>query len=364
MSSAVAEAITVARPRATGRSRLAYIDALRGVAAICVMYFHYALGMLGMPGVYDGIDRQIASALCEFVEFGKFGVALFFIISGFVIPSSLGLRGDIKNFMVSRFFRLYPMYWVTIAIAVSIAALSRTAFAPTTVLANITMLQGFAHIPDVVGVFWTLQIELIFYALCICLAFTGRIKHTNVLTLSSTTFLVCAVVMACVRYKYESKLPVALPIALFLMFLGALLRQALVENNQLAKRHVTRLLVAFLVALPAICVLAYNKDYGFHETWYQYFTSYSLAIVVFLSGTMLWKIENKVAVYFGKISYSIYLLHPVVAAGYYLVGVTPAVLHPDVIILLFSITTVLLATCTYKLIELPAIQIGKLVKRR
>src|SRR3954471_21295245 len=108
----------------TSSDRFLYIDALRGIAAIVVMYFHFANGMLETPGIYHGIDHDIAAALCQFVEMGKFGVALFFIISGFVIPSSFGLMTAhrIKRFMISRFFRLYPMYWISLASFVAISA--------------------------------------------------------------------------------------------------------------------------------------------------------------------------------------------------------------------------------------------------
>src|SRR6202042_1441609 len=112
------------------------------------------------------------------LDLGKFGVALFFLISGYIIPNSLGATGDrVGRFCISRFFRLYPLYWIATAAGIFLPwpHLADT-FAPAAILANLTMLQGYMGQPDIVGSAWTLQIELTFYGCCVLLAVMHRMS--------------------------------------------------------------------------------------------------------------------------------------------------------------------------------------------
>jgi hypothetical protein len=79
-----------------------------------------------------------------------------------VIPFSLKNKG-FRDFWISRFFRLYPAYWLSILLVVLVGG---SIPAVLTLVINVTMLQKFVGFPDMIGVYWTLQIELIFYMLC------------------------------------------------------------------------------------------------------------------------------------------------------------------------------------------------------
>src|SRR5690348_11798154 len=87
-------------------SRLAEVDALRGVAVLMVVAFHYTtrLGEL-FPAAAWGDFR-----------FGEYGVHLFFVISGFVIIMTLDRSERPADFLVARFSRLYPAYWTAIVL--------------------------------------------------------------------------------------------------------------------------------------------------------------------------------------------------------------------------------------------------------
>ena len=54
------------------------------------------------------------------INAGRLGVVLFFAISGFVIPFSIKLahRYPVREFLLTRFFRLYPAYWLSIPLGV------------------------------------------------------------------------------------------------------------------------------------------------------------------------------------------------------------------------------------------------------
>ena len=59
-------------------------------------------------------------ALTRPINAGRLGVVLFFAISGFVVPFSIKLahRYPVREFLVTRFFRLYPAYWLSIPLGV------------------------------------------------------------------------------------------------------------------------------------------------------------------------------------------------------------------------------------------------------
>src|SRR3954451_17833952 len=96
--------------------RLAFIDTLRGIAVLSVVIQH-ALEVIVREhptGAYHAIFHD---AIGYYMNFGRFGVVLFFFVSGFVIPFSFpGTASPVRDFTISRFFRLYPAYWTSIAI--------------------------------------------------------------------------------------------------------------------------------------------------------------------------------------------------------------------------------------------------------
>ena len=84
------------------QGRLQYIDAMRGIAALLVVLQH-ALA-----------EAFPASPLLEYVSPGRFGVVLFFLISGFVVPFSIKGERPIASFVVNRAARLLPALWLSI----------------------------------------------------------------------------------------------------------------------------------------------------------------------------------------------------------------------------------------------------------
>ncbi|MDP2759229.1 MAG: acyltransferase [Sideroxyarcus sp.] len=83
------------------------IQVLRGVAVLAVVLFHLALVELK----YGGEGGRL---LPDWMDFGQFGVDLFFVISGFVmmvVSQKRGGRSAAINFLVHRVTRIYPLYW-------------------------------------------------------------------------------------------------------------------------------------------------------------------------------------------------------------------------------------------------------------
>ncbi|RYZ39616.1 MAG: acyltransferase [Myxococcaceae bacterium] len=145
--------------------RLVELDALRGLAALAVALYHFT-------AEYSDLYGHSAPLWAE-VRFGKFGVQLFFAISGFVILMSLERIQRARDFVASRAARLYPAYWTAVVLTftvVSLFGLPEREFSFQTALVNLTMFHELVRVPHVDTVYWTLTIELSFYLLMFLLA--------------------------------------------------------------------------------------------------------------------------------------------------------------------------------------------------
>jgi peptidoglycan/LPS O-acetylase OafA/YrhL len=158
--------------------RLYELDALRFVAAVAVMFCHFA----GVPqgGAWPRGARPTFPELNPAADFGFLGVQLFFVISGFVILMSVWGRRP-SDFAVSRIVRLFPAYWCAVLLTVAVFFTTRAAvdYGPGSegvlrrFLPNLTMLQTGIGAPNMEVVYWSLWTELHFYALIMLLAWRG-----------------------------------------------------------------------------------------------------------------------------------------------------------------------------------------------
>ena len=168
----------------------------------------------------------------RYFELGITGVVLFFAISGFVIYGSL--RGPRENagrrFVITRFFRLFPAYWVS--------ALAGLVFIwwwqgwPITwplVAANATMVPDIFGQPPIMGLYWTLGTELVFYFSCWLIWRLGWLESTRflaglVVVLSLSWFVVKGAKQIGVVPDDVSAAWKNLPRHLAIMFWGAYFR--------------------------------------------------------------------------------------------------------------------------------------------
>jgi peptidoglycan/LPS O-acetylase OafA/YrhL len=348
--------------------RFGYIDSLRGIAALLVIYLHLADWFLRNEPNLGAFDHWSFVALTDVIDIGKVGVIVFFAISGYVIPFSLMRRTDnaVPRFVISRFFRLYPAYWLSLpaGLVILVVVAHQHIDAPL-VVANATMLQQFFGIENILGIYWTLQIELIFYALCIGLFVIGLLQKTKFIFSASVIFLAFALVLSAVRFYSGMKLPVVVPLSLAVMFWGMIRRQA-DDGERTAVKMDVSLLVVFAVVIPLVSFLAYNRDYGYNETWYRYTISYGVAIALFALCTSRVRINFAGMRYLGRISYSIYLFGPV-AEQIILLSLLPRLGLGQGAHLYIGITMVLavaMAAVIYRFVEAPSIAFGRRISEK
>src|SRR5215469_5165487 len=164
---------TVAMNRA---NRLAWLDALRGFAALCVVFDHGSTLLL----------RPARDFLYQWLNLGQYGVFVFFLVSGYIVPASLERKGSLGAFWASRAFRLYPMYAAAIVLAAAAywtghGTIRGAQQHPATSAASwLLMLPNLLTGPNVPNVVWTLSYEMVFYLLLAAL-FSWRVhRHSGV----------------------------------------------------------------------------------------------------------------------------------------------------------------------------------------
>lgn len=111
---------------------------------------------------------------------GKYGVLVFFLVSGYIVPASLERHGRVRSFWTSRFLRIYPLLILACSVPVLLHVLGVRElreglgdYAPvTSVVAHLTMLQDVLAVPNAINVLWTLSYEMVFYLLVVALFVT------------------------------------------------------------------------------------------------------------------------------------------------------------------------------------------------
>ncbi|OLR92806.1 acyltransferase family protein [Actinokineospora bangkokensis] len=160
-----------------GKSRVAFLDIGRGIAALLVVYTHiYNVFIHDFRGqrtpVTDALDAAFTVPF-KLDEQGIGGVAvpMFFLISGFVV-TPIALRLGARRFAVNRLLRLYPVLVFVVAVAAVLISLGLSLLStkpqpvtPWTLLSNAS-LWNFIDRPfgSWVAVAWTLAVEVLFYA--------------------------------------------------------------------------------------------------------------------------------------------------------------------------------------------------------
>jgi peptidoglycan/LPS O-acetylase OafA/YrhL len=317
--------------------RLEWLDALRGIAVLAVVFEHLSFFL------FD----PFRSRILEVVHPGTFGVTLFFLVSGYIVPASLERGGDLRRFWVSRAFRLYPLWMVTVLLVLAVGLLG---FGPrpdtrwSTLLANATMLQDPLGAPALLNVLWTLSYEMVFYLLISALFLVGRHRHSSWIALALTAcalvgggviVLAAAAVLALVALPSTWRMAGGVLLGvltvgllafnrhgsawegfaiLATMFAGTTVYRA--QHGQISRMLAFPVIGAVLAGVGLAAwrhggVWFLEETPGAARIWW---ISVALAAAAF-GGGLLWRARRfpRVLVWVGLVSYSVYLLHQGVA---------------------------------------------------
>ncbi|WUI03575.1 acyltransferase [Spirillospora sp. NBC_00431] len=397
-------------------SRMDWLDALRGLAAIVVVFEHSL----------DVLLPEVRGAASPWFDFGRYGVFVFFLVSGYVVPFSLERRGSVRRFWAGRFFRLYPAWCVSLLLAVTLGAAGMSYGLPAALgerpwasaLAHMTMLQDLLGVPNAVNVYWTLSYEMVFYLLVTAMfvagvhrssarvalgfgvgaAILGVALPSSLLasrwpggTILAAALLLAAGLAAMVsRRRAVRRTGVALVAALALgllvldsrigaieslciiatMFAGTAVRG--IQDGRLR----TWPAIAMVAVVPAFSLVAGMRtptSLALNANPNPLGVDWSIAVgaawLTFLAGLALrHRPMPRALVWSGMVSYSLYLLHPlVIQALWHAAGREPGGL-PGPIRMMWGVvlvTTVLgSAALAHRYVEIPAQRLGRRVTAR
>lgn len=353
------------RPASIPRDRYANIDGLRAIAALCVMVEHMFGDLLRQTAPGAGPMREVGTALSQSISLGRYGVALFFLISGFVVPFSIRGEHPLAHFAISRLFRLYPALWFALAVLTATAWLSGLPPTAATVLANMTMAPTVLGQPWLSPIYWTLFVELVFYVLIGLLFSAGTLRRVGVLLALALGLIAATVVPVMLRIHGVATLPVQyLGLHLAYLFIGLLLRLGLVERCRGAIGAALLLVLAQggAVLLVADFSLA-RADMFIIDGRVPVLSAYALAVATFWIAVRADRPRSMLLAQIGLISYSMYLLHwSVNNALYHFMPLTGS-MRDVVTMIVCTLSTLVVAWMVYRLVELPMIRFGRHVSK-
>ena len=129
--------------------------------------------------------QPVRDSVYHWFDPGQYGVFVFFLVSGYIVPASLERKGSVRGFWVSRVFRLYPLYLFALSAMIvlwasGIGSLSgMDSDAVTASFANVFMLQSVLWAPTVPNVVWSLAYEMVFYLMLTALFLGGVHRRSN-----------------------------------------------------------------------------------------------------------------------------------------------------------------------------------------
>jgi peptidoglycan/LPS O-acetylase OafA/YrhL len=398
-------------------SRLAWLDVLRGLAALCVVFNHF--------GFF--VPQHLNASINHWVNPGDYGVFVFFVISGYIVPASLERKGSVRSFWVSRIFRLYPLYLLAVGLAVLLWTIhfgdlrGENSDPETSVFSGLLMMSNVLGGKNVPNVVWSLSYEMIFYLLLTAM-FMARVHRRS--TRYALIFAVAAVALGGVlpqtylNHNLSSPrfiaviadlvilsglafavvvrgLPrtigavlaamVGLTLLAFngtwlwpwealsilaFMFTGTMLYRA--EQGQYPWRRAIPAAVAVLALVVAAGLWhshAMRLSAADEVTWERcWFISVTLAGLTFGMGLMLRRVRwPRALTWLGLISYSVYLLHPLLIEVYRHVSVTKRhySFWPQILVdVVFLAILIAICSLTYMLVEKPMQNAGRRVAHR
>ena len=315
-------------------SYIPVLDSLRAFAAISVCLYHFVFTTTGY------ITTQW---ILDIFSVGKYGVQLFFVISGFVIPWAMyNARFKFKNiftFLLKRLCRLEPPYLFSIILALVILFLRERLLGAENSHIEVSTKQVLLHLGYLIPffknyhwlnqVYWTLAIEFQYYFF-IALLFIPLLKAKILIRICIYSSIVALSFIGTSSFLFYG-LPVFLLGILVFLFLSGLIHK--IEFS----------ITLFLVF--SFCLYKY-------DAWSVIYMSILVASLLFFRNAKILGLH-----FLGKFSYSIYLIHPIIGASIinilsHHVNTTP--IQKIGVILLGILVTIFGAWITYIFIESPS----------
>lgn len=288
--------------------RLYEIDALRIIAAVAVVVYHYTFANFA-----GGLTKDAYPHLSLVTRYDYLGVDLFFVISGFVCLLT-ALNRKPHQFLISRIVRLYPAYWIAVTVTtVAVLLLDHhSGISIARYLANLTMLNSLVDQPNIDVVYWTLWAELRFYALIVLLTWIGMTRHRLTIALWTWTAISLVLNLNVLPGKADTLLTLVFQPEWSHYFIAGM-ALCLIYRFGFTWPVTLVLAVAYVTSLPIAVTFARHVGERYHSTLHP---AAVIAIVTLVFVVMLLvalRVTRPLArrwfIILGALTYPLYLVH-------------------------------------------------------
>ncbi|RSC29636.1 acyltransferase family protein [Pseudomonas parafulva] len=300
-------------------NRIIFANTLRGFAAVFVLLSHFAgIFWIMNPAISSLMGVPSPASLPELPYFierfaehciiaGQFGVGIFFIISGLVIPFSLAPSQKL-NFLRRRAWRIYPVYiagFTIVMLALYVLAQYKNVsyrFSALDIISHYGIItRAPLDISRIDGVSWTLEVEIYFYLILCALGKRALNLDFKALALG---ILVIALIAA-ITFKVKSYL-IGVQVSS-----GMLLALGMSYHALITKRITEKQMYALILLTATLITILWIYIAEPYQYTLQWMSGYLLAIIVFHT-CYLYRhkfTNNKILSHMADISYPLYVVH-------------------------------------------------------
>jgi len=338
------------------------IESLRGIAALTVVGYHVSsqLSASTAYGWFDALAYRILVTLSN----GVGAVVIFFVLSGFVLTRSLEGNSDPVRFFRSRLFRLFPAAIIVVSLLTilhwqfGIFVGYEASFDPTDIILNLLMIRS-----DINGVMWSMTVECAATPLILSSFWLFRKHGERPLWSLVAILLVLSFWGPYVHLLggFTTLAPLyAFVVGVLLHFQGATIASSI--NTRLAT-------IAGIATMIVFCFCGTRTQSALVLLLECLSAGTLILLIVWRPTTPLFKpLDFKLVRFYGRISYSFYLLHPL---G---ISVTFRIFDPLIISLsgvplsvravLTTLVSIVFTTpaayLAWRFVEMPAIKFGRM----
>jgi peptidoglycan/LPS O-acetylase OafA/YrhL len=343
--------------------KIVFADHLRGIAAIMVLVAHAVILYWTQPdlvayytfSVSSGVQPPTVVRWLSGFDFGSFGVGLFFLISGFVIPISLE-RLTPSRFLIARVLRIWPTYLAALATGLAIRYVSscywhtRFHVEISDIFANALLAQDFFGSASLDLVNWTLSLEVQFYILVALIYPALLIYRERVVVYAACILPIMLATQAMLPFVHFGLVAVrpaaCLPFMLigtlfYLQMKGIITRRSMISNGLFS-------VLAIVISLAKCINPAMSVSYAM---------AFGTFLALFLVRGHIGR--NRVLAALSAISYPLYLVHSV--TGYIVLQFMRLGLGASYITAVAAAiaASLVLATLLHFAIERPSMALGR-----
>ncbi len=360
--------------------KIEFANTLRGLAALCVVISHYLSAFWYKR---DSISHLINAPLLSpeisstpiyvawlnlfpLFDWGSYGVGLFFIISGFVIPFSLQKTNGI-GFCVHRFFRIIPVYVVGFSITLLALFASGKYFAASwsytfeeVLIHYIPGIRDVLESRNIDVVIWTLEVEMKFYLIVALSIAWFRHYSLKVFLIPAVFFLLTCYIAHMMPLWAMNHLDIFIRAQIYLMsspyiifmFIGVVFHYLYCHK---IKPDVGYLVIGILFIMFCIAWRSGPYSENLILAW-----SYAFALLTFMLASSFPHFfkANPVVNFLADVSYPLYVIHSI--AGYVALRVMLDMnFKVWTALTLVFIASLLLSWFLHRFIERPTQKFGK-----